>query len=308
MLDCVVYISSVAHPKKHSRKIECLENFAEGVKALGKNVVVDWSRQYYPARLAVILGWVTTNTGGQNIALRHHVISEQQRHGLKTMCIDASCFKYLDNYGSYLRYSIGGPFYDRAEYANKNSDGSKWQEISQKIGVRLEPQIINNNGYILICMQRDGGFSMKGMNPIHWLHEKIQLIRTYSSRSIAVRPHPGQYSMQDFKEYMGKHGAKLNVTVIDPAQSSLISDLKNAYAAVFFNSSASVAAVCQGVPIFVDDQSCVSWDMANKNLADILNPRLFDRTQWINDLSAAHWSDADGRTGRIWQKFSQFIS
>ena len=112
MIDVVVYISSVANAKKHSRKTDCLESFAAGVKQYGDTVLVQTEYMYKPARLAVMLGWATTNTGGPNIVLRKQIIQEQKRLGAQTMCIDASCFKYLDNQGSYLRYSSGGPFYD----------------------------------------------------------------------------------------------------------------------------------------------------------------------------------------------------
>ena len=303
-IDVVVYISSVANPRKHSRKIECLESFADGVKNSGGNVVVEWDYKYTPSRLAVMLGWATTNTGGPNIALRKQIIAEQQRQGLKTMCIDASCFKYLDDHGTYLRYSIGGPFYDRAEYANHNSDSTKWDEIRKAINVpMIEQPVVRPNGHVLICMQRDGGFAMKTLDPIRWLENKITLIKEYTKRPIVVRPHPGAYRLQDFRKFRNIP----KVTVVDPAKSSLLQDLQNAHAAVFFNSSASVAAVCANIPVFVDDQSCVSWSVANKNIANLESPQTFDRSQWINDLAAAHWSDADGRSGQIYQKFMPFL-
>ena len=303
-IDAVVYISSVANPRKHSRKIECLESFAAGVKNSGGNVVVEWDHKYTPSRLAVMLGWATTNTGGPNITLRKQIIAEQQRQGLKTMCIDASCWKYLDDHGTYLRYSIGGPFYDRAEYANGNSDATKWNEIRNTINVPLiEAPVVKPNGHVLICMQRDGGFAMKTLDPIRWLENKITLIKEYTKRPIVVRPHPGAYRLQDFRKFRNIP----KVTVVDPAKSSLLQDLQNAHAAVFFNSSASVAAVCANIPVFVDDQSCVSWSVANKNIANLESPQAFDRSQWLNDLAAAHWSDADGRAGLIYQKFLPYL-
>jgi len=136
-IDAVVYVSSVANYRKHSRKIECLESFAAGVKHRGGSVVVEYDFNYVPGRLAVMLGWATTNTGGRNITLRKQIIAEQQRRKFHTMCIDASCWKYLDDYGTYLRYSLGGPFYDRAEYANYNSDNTKWMEISTRLNIKL---------------------------------------------------------------------------------------------------------------------------------------------------------------------------
>ena len=222
------------------------------------------------------------------------------------MCIDASCWKYLDNQGTYLRYSLNGPFYDRAEYANQNSNNGKWQEISSALNVQLKlPQ--SNNGHILIGMQRDGGFAMKTLNPMEWLWEKVQQIRQVTGRAIHIRPHPGQYNMTDFAKYTGRHAKRLGTVVIHPEQSRLIDNLQGAHSAVFFNSSASVAAVCEGIPVFVDDQSCVSWAVANQDINKIETPQVFDRNQWIWDLSAAHWSDADARSGRIYQKFLPYL-
>lgn len=303
--DVAIYISSVANTSKHPRKVACLENFAQGVKTLGASLIVQREYKYQPAKLAVILGWATPDTtGGRNVVLRKEIIANQTSRGYQTMCIDASCFKYLDDGGTYLRYSLGGPFYDRAEYANHNSDSTKWMEISTRLGVKLtNAPVVRPDGHILICMQRDGGFSMKTLNPIQWLGVKIKRIRLHSQRHILVRPHPGAYKLQDFAKFRSLP----NVTVVDPAKSSLLDNLQNAHAAVFFNSSASVAAAMANVPIFADDESCVSWAVANKDISKIELPQTFDRSQWINDLAAAHWSDADGRAGLIWQKFLPYL-
>ncbi len=305
--DVVVYVSSVANPRKHARKIQCLESFAEGVKQSGDPVRVVWDYQYKPSRLAVILGWATTNTGGPNITLRKQIIAEQARRGAHTMCIDASCWKYLDDAGTYLRYSLGGPFYDKAEYANRNSSIDKWNEISSALNISLLPYANNNNGHILICMQRDGGFAMKTLNPLHWLEQKIEQIKKYSNRPIVIRPHPGAYEARDFVKYHTKDYARRSISVSDPNRTTLIDNLKNAHAAVFFNSSASVAAVCQGIPVFADDSSCVSWGVANKDISHIERPVAVDRQQWVQDLAAAHWSDQDARSGSIYQKFLPYL-
>lgn len=302
--DVVVYISSVANAHRHPRKTACLESFAQGVRKLGKSLVVERANLYQPSRLAVILGWATATTkGGANIALRRQIIAEQQRLGTHTMCIDASCFKYLDNTSSYLRYSIGGPYYDQACYANHNSTAEQWNRIRADLGIDLAPEQ-HNDGHVLICMQRDGGFSMKTISPLLWLEEKIQQIRAMTQRHIVIRPHPGDYQPQQYRRYLHQPG----ITVVDPLTSRLTDNLRNAYCAVFFNSSASVAAVCAGIPIFVDDSSCVSWQVANKDIHMINQPERFDRTQWIYDLAAAHWTDQDAEQGRIYQKFQPLLT
>jgi hypothetical protein len=87
----------------------------------------------------------------------------------------------------------------------------------------------------------------------------------------------------------------------------LIDNLQGAHSAVFFNSSASVAAACEGVPVFADDSSCVAWAVANKDINKIESPEIFAREQWMYDLAAAHWSDADARAGRVYQKFLTYL-
>jgi hypothetical protein len=156
-------------------------------------------------------------------------------------------------------------------------------------------------------MQRDGGFAMKTLDPITWLHEKIHQIRAVSSRQIYVRPHPGQYNMTDFAAYTSKMGKRQNVVILEPTHSRLVDNLQGAHSAVFFNSSASVAAVCEGIPVFADDSSCVAWGVANKDVSKIETPDTFSREQWAYDLAAAHWSDEDARAGRIYQKFLPYL-
>jgi hypothetical protein len=305
----VVYRSSVPHVKKHTRKSQCLESFATGVAVSGGLVRVERDYVYTPSRLAVILGWATTNTGGRNIALRKEIIAEQRRCGLDTMCIDASCWKYTDEGSRYLRYSLNGPFYDRAEYANHGSDSSKWAEIQQALHIELKSPQSRPQGHVLICMQRDGGFSMKALDPMAWLNEKIRKIQQHTQRQIMIRPHPGDYRPEDFHKWNKRQlNNDTSIVIADPANTRLVDNLNGAHAAVFFNSSASVAAVCAGIPVFADDSSCVAWQVANQDIAQIESPVVFAREQWLYDLAAAHWSDADAQAGLIWQKFQPYLA
>ena len=66
--------------------------------------------------------------------------------------------------------------------------------------------------------------------------------------------------------------------------------MKTARCAVFYNSSSSVLSVLKGIPTFVSEESAVTWDVANHNIKNILNPFMPDRTQWFNNLSQAHWT------------------
>ena len=299
--DVVVYLSSVLNISKHPKKFSCLSAFAEGVRRTGHTVHIETQYRYTPSRLAVILGWVTQDKNTPNILLRQQIVQEQANRGNHTMCIDANCWKYIDTENQFLRYSLGGPFYDQANYANKNSDSYKWSKISSTLNLDLKPWRHKGN-HILVCMQRDGGFSMKNLDPIRWLESKLIELRKYTSRTIVIRPHPGK--PQDFSRFIDP---TRGITVIDSKAIPLVSSLHKSWAAVFFNSSSAVAAICEGIPIFIDDKSCVAWDVANKNLADIENPQMFERDQWIWDLAAAHWTDEEAEAGDIYRKFIPYL-
>jgi hypothetical protein len=299
MYDVVVYLSSLPRIADRNRKVEVLQAFAEGAQAQGASVLVQTELQVVDCRLAVILGWVGTKIRGPHIQLRSDVIDYQLRTGHHVMPIDASCFKFVDTDSYFLRYSLDGVFYNTNNYANASSDSSKWQQIQNKLNLNLKPWR-RQGTHVLICLQRDGGWSMKGTDMVEWTRQTVQRLRLITNRPILIRPHP-------------KHKINLSELTRLPGVSESVSgstlqqDLSNAWAAVFCNSSSSVAAVLAGIPVFADDDDCVAWAIANKDLAQIESPGMLDRTQWLNDLSAAHWTDAESRSGAIYQRFLPFI-
>lgn len=297
--DVIVYNSSVLNLNKHPKKASALNSFAQGAARCGATVRVANNYVYEPSRLAVILGWVTQDKNTPNILLRQQVVDGQKLHGGKTMCIDAGCWKYADKENRFLRYSINGPFYDSAEYANHNSTSDKWNKIKSTLNLEIKDWK-NKGRHILICMQRDGGFSMKNLDPMEWLKMKLMTIRAYTDRQIIIRPHPGK--PQDFSKFISS-----TVTIQDSTKIPLVESMHKAHAAVFFNSSSAVAAICEGVPIFVDDKSCVAYKVANTDLKNIENPEFFDRSQWIHDLAAAHWSDEESAQGLLYEKFKSYL-
>ena len=298
MYDVVVYLSSL-QKQSPGRKVDTLTAFADGARSHGATAHIETQNTYTPSKLAVILGWASPEQHTPNIKLRAHIIQQQQQLGNHTMCIDANCFKFADNNSLYLRYSIGSPFYDTGNYANGNSDSSRWKQLSKDLGVAVHGWRSTGN-YILLLMQRDGGFTMKGLHPLDWTEQKIKLIQQHTDMPIVLRPHPGK--MADPTALI-----RPGVTVSDPIQRPLLKDLKHAAAAFVFNSSSGVAAILQGVPLWVDDPGSVCQQVANTDIKTIHNPIMLDRTQWLNDLSACHWTDQESRQGLIYKKFLPYL-
>jgi hypothetical protein len=299
MYDVVVYLSSLPRIADRNRKVEVLQAFAEGARAQGASVLVQTELKVVDCRLAVILGWVGTTIRGPHIQLRQNVIDHQRRNRQHVMPIDSSCFKFVDTNSYFLRYSLNGVFYNTNNYANANSDNSKWQQIQQRFNLSLSPWRTHGT-HVLVCLQRDGGWSMKGTDMTDWTRHTVQRLRSITNRPILIRPHP-------------KHKINLSELISMPGVSESVNgttlqqDLANAWASVFCNSSSSVAAALAGIPVFADDDDCVAWAVANKDLAQIESPVMPDRTQWLNDLSSAHWTDEESRCGAIYQRFVEYL-
>ena len=293
MYDVVVYLSSLPRIADRNRKVEVLQAFAAGCNRLGLKTLLQDRTQVVPAKLGVILGWVGQSIKGPHIQLRKDVIANQ-----KVMSIDGSCFKFADPTSIFLRYSLDGVYYNTNEYANKNSSPDKWNQIQQRLGIELEPWRTTGN-HILVCGQRDGGWSMKGVDMNQWTLESVQQIRAVTNRPILIRPHP----KNPINETLFNGIPKLQFS----QGTTLQQDLQNAWASVFFNSSSCVASILAGVPVFANDHDCVAYDVANHDIGQIENPKLVERNQWLWDLSAAHWTDDDSRNGLIYNKFKKFL-
>jgi hypothetical protein len=227
------------------------------------------------------------------------VIEQQRQAGRQVMAIDGSCFKFADFENEFLRYSLGGVYYNTDNYANRDSDAAKWSVISQRLALRLEPWRATGT-HILICLQRDGGWSMKGVDMRDWVRATVKTLRQHTSRPILIRPHPKcPIDLTDTT-------CKRDIYVSAPG-STLQDDIQGAWASVFFNSSSCVASILAGVPVFAQDPDCVAWQVANHDLSAIENPKMPERQPWLNDLATAHWTDAESQQGLILQRFQPWL-
>jgi len=299
MFDVVVYLSSL-HKQTPGRKVDTLTAFADGARSQGASVHIETQYTIQPAKLAVILGWPSPIQTTENIKLRARIVEHQKQQNNHIMAIDANCFKFKDLESKYLRYSINGVDYDSSEYANKNSDSSRWNIVSHDIGLEMKDWK-RDGEYILFLVQRDGGWSMKGQSPVEWTRQKIEAVRQVSNLPIVLRPHPGKIA--DLRPLL-----RPGVTISDSTKIPIEHDLRRAKAAFVFNSSSGVAAILEGVPLWVDDSSSVCWDVANYNIGDINYPKQPDRNQWINDLAACHWTDEESRRGLVYKQFLPYLT
>jgi len=294
----ITYLAGVPSKNKKPEKTRVLELFAQGVNRVGDRGIASTKPTWEPSDVGVIQGFVHADSPeSPHLRLRKSVVDNQIRIGKKALIIDSNLFLYSDanNPHKYLRYSLNGVFPTTGEYFWDNPDPSRWNQIAKHTGITVKDW--NNKGsHILICLQRNGGWSMGGLDVMQWCHNTINTLRQFTDRKIVVRAHPGDKRAAQY--------LKLNLANVKISTSPRLQDeLNKTWATITYNSSPGVASAIEGVPVFVTDpnpQASQAYDVANTNLAQIESPKTFDRTQWLNKLAMCHWNFEEVGSGKAW--------
>ncbi len=298
-----IYYAGIPVNNTKVEKRLVLENFHRGVTP-------GWSKEintpkWEPADLAVIQGWVHEDSQRTpHLMFRKQVIDRQRSIGKHTLAIDSNLFLYRDtgNTKNYLRFSLNGIFPTTGEYFTRTVDPNRWNTIKRNLGIDLQPWKTNGQ-HILICLQRNGGWSMSKLDVMDWCHNTIKTLVNYTDRKIVVRAHPGDRRAKDY--------LKLNYpNVIISTNPSILDDLKNAWATITYNSSPGVASAIEGVPVFVTDtepRKSQAYDVANFDLSRIENPLRPERQQWIEKISMSHFNFEELKQGIAWNIIREYI-
>lgn len=308
MTKVAVYHKTIPN-SKNQEKIDLLAYYSQGVAATGDQVFDIQNHRYCNSDVAVIQGWVTDGFKLKpHLELRNLVIQTQLQKNRYVVAVDSNLFLYSNtaNPLHYLRYSFNGIFPNTGIYCDTKIDPARWIKISKNLEIHLKPYHTSGN-HILLCLQRNGGWSMGNVDVLDWLSNTVQTLRKYTDRVIRVRPHPGDKFQRDYITKSKIWSSLPNVN-ISAAKVSLIDDLQNCWAAVNYNSSPVVGAAIEGYPVFVTDpirSQC--QEIANTDLSQIESPNRPDRQAWVNRLAMFHWNFEELRNGECWQHMKSFI-
>jgi hypothetical protein len=304
-LTAVAYYAGIPPNNSNLEKPLILDYFCQGVSASGDTAIPHRDMSVLDCDVALIQGFVHDD-GKQlpHLKLRKLAIDRQKLNGKRSLVVDSNLFLYVNksNPLHYLRYSFDGVFPTTGFYFDRDVDSTRWNKISKDLNLNLKPWRSNGN-HILICLQRNGGWSMGGISSIDWMNKTINDIRKYSSRPIVVRAHPGDKKIKNILKINHKNVFLSN-------KESLTDDLKGAWATVVYNSSPSVASIIEGIPAFLTDrvpQHSQSFDVANTDISNIENPIMVERQHWIEKLSMCHWKFDELQSGEAWQFFKRYL-
>lgn len=299
-----VYYAGIPTKNTKPEKRDVLTNFHLGVGKGGTSTEVE-GRDYQPSDLAVIQGWVHQNSGRTpHLMFRRKIINEQKINGGHTLAIDSNLFLYknTNNPLKYLRFSLDDIFPTTGNYFTENLDSRRWSQIKRDYNMDLEPWRKDGN-HILICLQRNGGWSMGDTDVMQWCNYTIKRLRKFTDRPILVRAHPGDRRAKDYLKLKWPN-------VIVSRNENIMQDFINCWAVITYNSSPGVAAAIEGIPVFVTDENpkvSQAYDIANFDLKRIENPEMPERIEWIHKIAMCHFNFKDLREGTAWNIIKEYL-
>ena len=136
--------------------------------------------------------------------------------------------------------------------------------------------------HILIALQRQDSQQWTGLPDAQtWVNDVCSRLKKYTNRPIVIRSHPRQ---------------KIIPTAISPNKIANSYDccdfdqsLENAWAVINWSSGPGPQSIINGVPAFVGPGSLAA-PIAGFNLAEIENPALPDRGNWLNMIAHSEWT------------------
>lgn len=283
--------------------------FSRGIEANGDKILLinQENKRHIPepveADVAVMYGyvpnvWTEETLGKTGMEARQKILDYYD----KVICVDGGVFRSHGN-NCYWRCVYDSP-YQTGNYHKERITENRWETVSKYLkeytGNSFEIKPWKTDGeYILVCLQTSSGWSMSGMPTVDWCVSKIKQIRTITDMPIKIRRHRAnsddqvRHIMKSIREYKG-------ITVEENKEIQPLVSIQNAYALVTYNSTIACDSALAGVPTFVDDDRCWAWDVANKDIKRLLDPELFDREQWVNEVSYSMWLNEEMENGIVW--------
>ena len=304
-LTAVAYYGGIPPTNNNPEKPLILDNFLAGVRIVGDTAIAHQGMNAIPCDVALIQGFVHEHgKSAPHLQLRHNAVLLQKNNNRRSLIVDSNLFLYADpnNTKTYLRYSFDGVFPTTGFYFDRDVDPTRWTKISRDLNITLKPWRVKGE-HILICLQRNGGWSMRGLDVIQWMNSTILEIRKHSQRPLIVRAHPGDKKIKSILKINHKN-AHLS------SNERLVDDLTRAWATVVYNSSPSVASLIEGIPVFLTDPSpeySQTFGLSDVDLSKIENPTLVERQSWVERLAMCHWNFNELRSGEAWKFFKQYI-
>lgn len=304
------YLKVVPSKNTSEEKTGLLIKFIQGVQQCGDTGVVHNGINLIDTNVAVIQGWQhETGKSAEHLQLRQNIIDHQIANGKYVITADSNLFLYANPNNKphhYLRYSINGVFPNSGVYCDNVIDPNRWKQISRDLNIQIE-ETRRKGKNIVLCCQRNGGWSMGKYDVQDWINDTIKELRNYTDRTIVIRPHPGDKKAIQYLNSKNNKIQKFENIKISPFGTPLENDLAKAWAVVNHNSSSIVGPIIQGYHAFITDpDKSQCKEVSNNNLKNIETPKEYDRQRWLERISMFHWKFSELENGNCWRHMRNY--
>lgn len=162
----------------------------------------------------------------------------------------------------------------------------------KKLGVELQPWVIDDKPYILICGQHAHSQQWVDMPDMEtYFRETVTRVREYSDKPIVLRSHPRfrenlHFPVKDV-EWFKQQNCEWNIAKqVQQTYDSfdLENQLKETHFTVSYSSNAGINSVIQGIPSVVSEHSLAYG--VSSTFSDLRYP---DREDWLVDMCNIEW-------------------
>lgn len=285
------------------------EGIIQGIRACGDEPLINTStkkNQVMPSnRHSIMFGYgrrIDENDKHLIQNFRYSILEHQKKNNNHAFCFDGGFFKGLGNY-KYYRFGLNSPLYN-GTFLNQNSPNDRWDKIKQEFNIPYAPWR-STGDHILICTQPDRGYSMSDQPTIDLIREWIPKIRSFTDKSIIIKPHPNGWRNTESEDAVIKFLLTEQNVAIIPSRSNLYDYFKDASCMITWNSTVAVESVAYGIPTFSFHNMGFAYDVTDHTLDNFNTPTQFNRDQWLADIHYAQWSAEELATGELWDKFKK---
>lgn len=282
-----------------------LESFAKG--CLGEMVTSDQAHHY---DCAVIFGSYKKERGKPAHKGKGKIVNSGMPYvQIETQLIGRPITTALHKE---FRVGVNGFLWDDALWGFEHIKSQRAEKVFSRNGYDVKKKWKTTGDDILVCMQKVGDASLRGLNIFDWTLETVKRVREHSDRSIVVRPHPlyrKKVIHQNLRDTL-EQIKNVHWQESDLKKENFIpieKQLQNVWCTVTYTSGTGVDAVLNGTPNIACDSGSMVYDVSSNKMDEIENPFRGPKDDWSNKIAHCQWSLDEFESGECWEHVSKSI-
>jgi len=256
------------------------ETLAPGLSACGDDVEISLAK-YVECDVAVIL-WSPRNGSPERARAARAV---RNLHGKNLLIFETPVIRAIKQW----HFRVG---FDHVHRGGRFCPAIARTDRAKAMGLTLAPWK-PGAAPVIIAGQLPGDFSLDGVDITEWVTDVADHVQRVSRRPLIIRPHPFDYS-PDWLQVCAALGAEIS-------REPLQHDLARAGTWIAYTSGSAVDAVMAGVPTICMSEANFAWDVSSHSLASLDKPWIGERSQWLENLAHAQWTNDEIGEGLCWR-------